>query len=410
MARARIGRRVMLGRKASPWYASTTTGYTELAASGTVKAGAVLADEGIPGAAVLVSALRSALKARKEVQTRAVSEQLSGADEDAGETASNNRIDMASASWRISIKPTTKERRLEEVKKINDSDLYQKRERIELMRKIWGVGEEEDEERSSDAIGVAGKGQRRVSYMEENNVDGVHEKAKRRRRGTCSVSGIKKDNNAPDLLLYSSFDINGVSSMVKQMMGNPLHAPRKLLTNKDEDSRRQENPKEKSIGVRRMISLVDDRPTPASDALNSTSLPAVPSPGPSPAPSHVIFPVEHRGCGDGGNQYGVAAIAIMPPNLCIQKTLDGLSNVISDNREDYCKSRGWSLGYEACTVVGGLHDFFSFLWSRDDAFSLAPQWFYCCGINVPFRASGAHRRRDLDIQGGHEILNELLAL
>lgn len=81
------------------------------------------------------------------------------------------------------------ERRLEEVKKINDSDLYQKRDRIELMRKIWVVGEEEDEERSSDAIGVARKGQRRVSYMEENNVDGVHEKAKRRRRGTCSVSG-----------------------------------------------------------------------------------------------------------------------------------------------------------------------------------------------------------------------------
>lgn len=218
MARARIGRRVMLGRKASPWYASTTTGYTELAASGTVKVVLVrylLSDRqeqflrtkaypGLPSSSAVTSwgktsnmlwiwrraaALRSALKARKEVQTRAVSEQLSGADEDAGETASNNRIDMASASWRISIKPTTKERRLEEVKKINDSDLYQKRERIELMRKIWGVGEEEDEERSSDAIGVAGKGQRRVSYMEENNVDGVHEKAKRRRRGTCSVSG-----------------------------------------------------------------------------------------------------------------------------------------------------------------------------------------------------------------------------
>lgn len=67
---------------------------------------------------------------------------------------------------------------------------------------------------------------------------------------------------------------------MKQMMGNPLHAPRKLLTNKDEDSRRQENPKEKSIGVHRMSSLVDDRPTPASDALNSTSLPAVPCSGP----------------------------------------------------------------------------------------------------------------------------------
>lgn len=98
------------------------------------------------------------------------------------------------STWRAQVGgspliQTKNERRLEDVKKINDSDLYQKRERIELMRKIWGVGEEEDEERSSDAIGVAGKGQRTVSYMEENNVDGVHEKAERRRRGACSDSG-----------------------------------------------------------------------------------------------------------------------------------------------------------------------------------------------------------------------------
>lgn len=46
------------------------------------------------------------------------------------------------------------------------------------------------------------------------------------------------------------------------------------------------------------------------------------------------------------------SLSVHPPALkplvkC-PAALDGLSNVISDNREDYCKSRGWSLGYEAC--------------------------------------------------------------
>ncbi|RZR70955.1 hypothetical protein BHM03_00002513 [Ensete ventricosum] len=161
-------------------------------------------------------------------------------------------------------------------------------------------------------------------------------------------------------------------------MGNPLATCSEEAVNKQKGRTGQqtagesEGKKKKVWSPPHELSLVDDRPSPASDALNSTYLPAVFWPSDTEARTLKRCRTKRRRRGGGGGGWRrktkeagpvsrsesrdlsggeqAGGWRVLRPAALVKwlAALDGLTNVISDKREDYCKSKGWSLRYGAC--------------------------------------------------------------